>query len=423
MPRYHTIVIGAGLAGLTAACTLAQAKKKTLLVSSGIGALVLSSGCIDVLGYQPTDSKTPLLSPLDGLPAFLADWPEHPYHLLGAASIEAGLETFAGLVNAQGLTYEGSADRNWLLPSAAGAIHPTALAPASLAAGDLAAGGKILIVGFTELRDFYPALISDNLNAQDLGVTTAPITLNAPSPVAGRLDITPLQLAEAFEVPDFRQQVASLVKKAARDYDRVAFPAVLGLQRHADAMAYLEHQLGKPVFEISTLPPSAPGRRLFEALKAAFLDAGGRLLIGSKVLDGQIENGGATQISHETVTRPKTIRAEHYVLAAGGIYGGGLQTNQKGKVWEPVFGLPVTDQKDRQAWFEPEPMSPAGHALHRFGIRVNERFNPVDADDKVIANNLYVIGNMLAGTNWIQGRTGEGVAVASAVKVAKLLGD
>jgi glycerol-3-phosphate dehydrogenase subunit B len=174
MPIYHTIVIGAGLAGLTTAAYLAKAGKKTLLISGGIGSLVLASGCIDVLGYQPTDSKTPLDSPLQGIPAFLQDHPDHPYNLLGVEGVRAGIDAFSGITNYELRTTNPKPEtqnpkpetRNWWLPTPAGAVHPTALAPTSLAAGDLRAGGKMLIVGFNELRDFYPALLCDNLNAQ-----------------------------------------------------------------------------------------------------------------------------------------------------------------------------------------------------------------------------------------------------------------
>jgi len=184
-------------------------------------------------------------------------------------------------------------------------------------------------------------------------------------------------------------------------------------------MADLERGLGKPVFEISALPPSVPGRRLYERLKDIFLKAGGRLLIGSKVLGGEIEAGRVTQIRHETVTRPKTLRAEHYVLATGGIYGGGLEATSDGVIHEPIFNLPVAAPSDRAAWFGPELLSPGGRAIHRVGIRVDERFNPLDANGAVIAKNLYVAGNMLADVNWIQGRTGDGVAITSAFKVVE----
>ncbi len=451
MPTYHTIVIGAGLAGLTSAAYLAQAGRKTLLISGGIGALALASGCIDVLGYQPADSKTPLDSPLQGIPAFLKDHPDHPYHLLGAAGVRAGIDAFLQITNYELRTTSYRLNqkpetqdlkpetRNWFLPTPAGAVHPTALAPASLAAGELRAGGKMLIVGFNELRDFYPALLCDNLNAQNLGVTATALNLDAPPPAAGRWDITPLQLANIFEGAEFRRQVINALKKAAQSVDRVGFPAVLGLRRHAEVMADLERSLGKPVFEISTLPPSVPGRRLYEHLKDVFLKAGGRLLIGSKVLDGAIENGRVTHIRHQTVTRPKPLRAEHYILATGGIYGEGLEVPpplregqgegedsaakqpypNAGGIREPIFNLPVTAPPNRADWFGEDLFLPQGHGLRGAGIRVDERFNPLDARGAVIAKNLYVVGSMLAHVNWIQGRTGDGVAIASAFNVAK----
>ena len=444
MPKYHTIVIGAGLAGLTSACYLAQAGKKTLLISGGIGALTLASGCIDVLGYRPADSKTPLEFPLQSLPAFLQDHPRHPYHLLGAEAARAGIEAFLQITNYElqvtnsnpkTQTPKPEEIQNWFLPTPAGAVHPTALAPASLAAGDLRAGGKMLIVGFNELRDFYPALLCDNLNAQNLGVTATALHLNAPPPAAGRWDITPLQLARIFEEAEFRRQVIGALQKAAQKVDRVGFPAVLGLHKHAEAIADLERGLNKPVLEISTLPPSVPGRRLYERLKDAFLSAGGRLLIGSKVLDGEIEGGRVTHIRHQTVAHPKPLRAEHYVLAAGGVYGEGLEvphplregedsaaeqvTPGAESIREPIFNLPVIAPPNRADWFGEDLFSPAGHGLRSAGIRVDKRFNPLDAKGAVIAKNLYVVGNMLAYINWMQGLTGDGVAITSAFSAAK----
>ena len=44
-------VIGAGIAGLTAAIRLREAGHQVTLMSKGIGGLQLSQGSIDVLGY------------------------------------------------------------------------------------------------------------------------------------------------------------------------------------------------------------------------------------------------------------------------------------------------------------------------------------------------------------------------------------
>ncbi|MCZ7542112.1 MAG: hypothetical protein M5R40_00570 [Anaerolineae bacterium] len=53
---------------------------------------------------------------------------------------------------------------------------------------------------------------------------------------------------------------------------RVGFPAVLGLYDAARVQAVLADALGAPVFEITTLPPSVPGMRLYHALRARLLN-------------------------------------------------------------------------------------------------------------------------------------------------------
>jgi glycerol-3-phosphate dehydrogenase subunit B len=420
MSQYDVVVIGAGLAGLTTACQLAQADKKVLVVAQGDGALLLSPGSIDVLGFQPADSLEPVQNPAQKISDFLIDHPDHPYQLLGNAGIETGLEVFKGLVNGR-LDYQGDINRNWLLPSAAGALRPTCLAPVSMANGDVNQRGRMLIVGFNQLRDFYPSLISQNLNAQKLNVQTSALTLDLPQPLAGKSNITPIELATAFDQPGFRQQVVKAVKSKSRGYGRVGFPAVLGLDKHADVMKDMQRQLGKLVFEISTLPPSVPGRRLFDALKTLFLQAGGRLIIGSNVVDGTIEAGRVKQIRIETASRLKHIVAKNYVLATGGIFGGGIQTDESGKVWEPIFGLPFVADPNRHQWFSTNFLASGGQPVTNYGIRVNQQFSPLTHDNVSVAENLFVAGASLAGSNWITGRTGSGLALASATAISKQL--
>jgi glycerol-3-phosphate dehydrogenase subunit B len=410
--RYEVVVIGAGLAGLTAACGLAGAGRKTLLIADGIGALLLSSGCIDLLGYQPADSLEPLTNPLAHFEEFITSYPDHPYALLGQEALTQGLALFKRLV-AGTLEYRGELERNWLLPSALGAVRPTCLAPRSFVAGDLSRGGPMLIIGFRELRDFYPGLLCANLNAQNLGVQAEALLLDAPPPLAGRMNLTPLDFAQAFELPDFRRVVAWAIKGRGAG-SRIGLPAVLGLSRHAEVLADLEEMLEHPVFEISTLPPSVPGRRLFDALRRRFEQAGGRLLLGSRVVAGTMEAGRVTSIQHETANRLRSIRADHFVLATGGIYGGGLQTDAEGHVWEPIFNLPIQAAADRDGWVRPNFLDPRGQPVANYGVRVNERLNPV-------AENLYVAGAALAGADWTRGRTGEGVALATAATIVPRL--
>jgi glycerol-3-phosphate dehydrogenase subunit B len=193
------------------------------------------------------------------------------------------------------------------------------------------------------------------------------------------------------------------------------------LAKHADVMKDLQRQLGKLVFEISTLPPSVPGRRLFDALKTVFFQAGGKLIFGSNVVDGTIKNGRVEQIRIETASRFKPIVAQNYVLATGGIFGGGLQTDESGRVWEPVFGLPVAADANRHHWFAYNFLASEGQPVANCGIRVNQQFNPLGDNDVVVVENLFVAGASLAGSNWVAGRTGNGVAVGSAMAIANRL--
>ncbi len=419
MSRYDTIVIGAGLAGLTSAALLAQAGQKVLVVANGLGALLLASGGIDVLGFQPAEAAQPVRNPGEALADFAAGRPDHPYRLLGRDALEAGLTAFLPLVNPAGLAYQGDLSRNWLLPSAVGAIHPTCLAPAGLAQGDLSRPDRLLLVGFSELRDFYPALIAQNLTAQELVLSAEPFNLEMSIPQAKAHNATPLELARAFDLPDFRRQVVNALKGRTKGVDRVGFPAVLGLNQHPAVLADLQEQLGKPVFEISALPPSVPGRRLFEALKQALLQAGGRLLVGSKVVEGVIEGGQVTQIRHETASRLKALSAQNFVLATGGIFGGGLQATESGQLQESIFNLPVAFEANRHKWFAPSFLSSQGQPVFNAGLRVNAQLQPLNGGSAPLAQNLYVVGAALPGAEWTSGRTGDGLALASAAAAAQ----
>lgn len=417
--KHNTIVIGAGLSGLMTANLLAQAGQKVKLLANGIGAIALTSGAIDVLGYQPANNDTPLKNPFAALDDFLVPRPAHPYRLTGADAIWRGLDALKRITAAQGLPYIGETEKNLWLPTALGAIHPAALAPQGMAQGDIQRGGRMLLVGFDELRDFYPKLACENLNAQKLGVRAASVTLKLPTPVDGKKNITPIELAHAFDDPDFRHRLVSVLKPHTKGFSRIGFPAVLGLQHHNLVLADLESELGKIVFEISTLPPSVPGRRLFEALKADFLAHGGEFLLGMHVVDSKISGGIVQSIRTESASRLLTHRAANFVLATGSIFSGGVETASDGSMREPVFDLPVFAPTNRHQWFTQK--FSGGQPVAEAGIRVNARLNPVRNDGSVIAENLFIVGAQLAGFSWTDGRTGGGVALASAAVVVENL--
>uniref|UniRef100_UPI0025B6922F FAD-dependent oxidoreductase n=1 Tax=Aeromonas caviae TaxID=648 RepID=UPI0025B6922F len=68
--KFDSIVIGGGMAGLSAALRLAEAGQKTLLMASGQSALHFSSGSVDLL-ESDGDPRAPL-------PPFFPSPPDPP---------------------------------------------------------------------------------------------------------------------------------------------------------------------------------------------------------------------------------------------------------------------------------------------------------------------------------------------------------
>ena len=72
---HDAVVIGAGLAGLTAALRLADEGRRVLVVAKGVGSTRLAPATIDVLGFADGQVESPTRS----LPRFADAHPGHPY--------------------------------------------------------------------------------------------------------------------------------------------------------------------------------------------------------------------------------------------------------------------------------------------------------------------------------------------------------
>lgn len=413
---YDAIVIGLGLAGLTAGLRLAQEGRRVVMIAKGVGGTHLGGGTIDVLGYGDGLIEHPAAA----LPDFLVTHPDHPYARTGLPALQAATTWFLRTVEAEGYPFTGSLDTNFLLPTAAGAIRPSALVPQSMVSGDLRSGGEVVIVGFRNLKDFYPAFLSDNLaHAQLPGrarVSARPLIVDPPG-FADEADLSPLDLARAFDRAEFRAALAADVRSQIRPGERVGFPAVVGLRDPVTAWQDLRARLDAPVFEIPTLPPSVPGIRLFERLERALRAAGGRVHIGFPVIEAHVDGGICTGVATGGASRPYTWRAQHVVLATGGIATGGIMTESDGTVRETVFGLPLAGV--------PAPDSPRflpgyfdRHPFSRVGLAVDDDLRPLDSDGRPVITNLRAAGAMLAYAEPWREKSGDGISLATGYHAA-----
>jgi glycerol-3-phosphate dehydrogenase len=416
------LIIGAGLTGLTAAYVAAKAKLKVNVVAQGWGAHHWTSGTVDLLGYVPGEPDEAVPRPFAALAKLTAERPGHPYSLLGRDQLKENLDVFAAITAEIGLPYVGAANEgeNMWLPSAVGAARPTYLAPQGQAAGDLGRPEPMLIVGFQGMRDFYPYLIAENLSRQGMAARAAMLPLGL---VTDRHDFSTIHLAEGFEDEERLALIAARLKEWLRPGERIGLPAIAGIDKHPAVLAELERQTGTAVFEIPTLPPSVPGIRLFKRLRRHLLQMGVRVDAGMKVSGAQVSGNGddaaVASVQIESSARPYKQRADHFLLATGGILGGGFSSDRNGRVWEVIFDLPLNAPQKRSHWFHRNFLNREGHPVFAAGVIVDKNFRPLNPAGERLFSNLSAAGNLLAHSDSLQERSMEGVAIGTAIGAVK----
>lgn len=406
------VVIGAGIAGLTAALRLATGGASVTLVAGGLGGLQLSQGSVDILGYAPDVVSRPL----DAIDALADADPGHPYAILGRDRVESALTWLTEVLPAGTLT--GSVSENMRLPTAVGVARPTALAPPSLAAGALRAGSSLAIVGIRVLKDFQPGIVAANIARVPLDggtVTATPGWIDIPAR-EGEVDSSPLTFARSMDDPGFRRRVADALSRAAGDADAIGVPAVIGA-RDPDVWSRLCEEVGRTVFEIPTPPPCVPGVRLNATLTDAVRAAGVRVIIGGWVVEKGSDASGLQWVATNAAGRNRRHAARAFVFAPGGFESGALRVDSRWQVDEPALGLPVS---------EPPPDGPIvdsdvgmDHPLFLSGLRVDDTMRVLHPGSSEPAyGNVYAAGGILAGAIRWKEKSGEGIAVASAVRAA-----
>ncbi len=405
------LIIGAGLAGLSAAYSAAAAGLSVHLIAKGQGATHWSAGTIDVLGYSPLD-RSPVDRPFAHLDQSAQGNGHHPYALLGGDALRSSLHTFCDLSQIIDLPYLSAetADVNLHLPSPVGAARPVFLAPQAQIDGRLDRPQPMVIVGFDRLPDFYPKLIVENLRKQGYDARSAflPISL-----ITRRQVFNNVWLSEFVEGDEVLNRLADALRGLVKPGERIGFPAILGLHEHRRVFDYLRRAVDATLFEIPTLPPSVPGIRLYAALSRQLAQMGVRIDIGMEVIGFHAEHDQIAWVETATSARPLKHRARSFLLATGGILGGGIDSDHTGRVWETIFDLPLTAPQDRAAWFRPHFLDPEGQPIFSGGVRVDRRFQPLDEENRRVYTNLWAAGGILSGADPIRERSLEGIAIAT----------
>jgi glycerol-3-phosphate dehydrogenase subunit B len=409
--HFDAIVIGAGTSGLTAAIRLAQDGAQVCVLAKGVGSTHLAPATIDVLGYAPG----PVQQPRRALAELIAERPDHPYALLGPELVAEALVWFQGIANDGPLTGYGYAggglDRNRRYPSALGTLRPSALVPETMAAGDAEGLRRVCIVGTPALRDFHSSLCAANLSAAGIDARPHNIELRL-----DRADASTLGIARRFDDPAWRARFCAELAPALRAEEHIGLPAMLGVRDPHGVLVDLEQRLGRRVFEIPTLPPSVPGMRLYELLTSALRRAGGRIVLGAEVISARWQLGHLLAVNTRAAGRDHTYLAPWFVLAAGGFASGAIELDSHWQTRERVLGLTL-----RGLPGEGEPRFAASYfgqqPLARVGIEVGPDLRAHGTD------NVLVVGAALPGAVPWREHSGEGIALASGMRAAQVVGE
>ncbi|MGA9857472.1 MAG: anaerobic glycerol-3-phosphate dehydrogenase subunit GlpB [Solirubrobacteraceae bacterium] len=404
--HFDAVVIGAGTAGLVAATRLAEDGARVCVLAKGVGSTHLAPGTIDVLGYAPDR----VAEPAKAVEQLIAARPDHPYALTGSAALGEAvtwLQRTAQDGPLPGYAYTGSLEHNLLLPTAVGALRPSALVPETMAAGDAAGLRRVVIVGTPALRDFHPSLCAANLLTVGIEARSVSLALSLE-----RADMSTLGIARHFDDPDWRARFCAELSPSLGGAEHVGLPAMLGLTDPHAVLTDLQQRLGRGVFEIPTLPPSVPGMRLYEILRHALRAAGGRLVLGAEVTGSERDGARLTSVATRAAGRDKHYAAPWFVLASGGFASGGIELDSRWATHDRVLGLPLRglpgDGQPRfvSRYFDEQPLA-------RVGVAVDGELRAEGVENVVVA------GAALPGAvPWREG-CGEGVALASAVRAAQ----
>lgn len=399
-----TIVIGAGMAGLTAALMLKERGEDVTIISRGLGSLPLSEGVLSIY-----DSPTPLHA--------LAQLPDsHPYSKAGEQALASGIEAFTSHI-----PLEGSLERSVLLPTTLGGLRRASFYPASYAAGVCTTDGDeiapdqspYLLVGFSGFKDFYPALAAGNLARQ--GVRTRSHMLD----LAFAGGETALNFSRQLDKGTAAEELGEQLGALAQERERIGIPAVL----RENAFKRCQKAAGVPLFQIPTAPPSVAGLEWNETLTQACREARIDIHLNARAVGTRSSDGRIDALRVEIAGSTRDISCDNVIYAAGGLEAGAFERDSYGTLSEKVFDLPLytcqggTPVTDTSSLVNPDYWADE-QLLFTCGLAVDEYMRALGEGSEPAWENLYAAGSMLAGAQRAREKSGEGIALASAAAAA-----
>ncbi len=344
---FDVLVIGEGLAGVTAAATAASQGARVTLASTGPGRFVLATACLDLNGIAYGESGSLSCDPQD---------------------VEEAVSFFADFSTRAGCAYEGGVEERRMLPTVMGTFQTVSLAPRSIWQGDPRSMTKAVIVGIEGLSSFDADFVAERLffHTQQMGLNSSyrSATIKPPEDVPHPL--TTVEIGTRWDRDSaYREAFTAKLKSVVSDAELMILPGVLGVKSDDSDFTHLEEKLGCAICELPTVPPSVPGLRLLQLFNRHLARSGVEVCTGFSVQKLCLDGNRCTGAYLDVPGKPRFMRADAVVLATGHF----------SHLLEPDE---VHDNSPRRATL------------------VDDEFHPLTIAGNVIATNLFECGGTIS---------------------------
>ncbi len=417
---FDLAVIGTGMAG-TAAAVFAAGRGLSTAQVGETGEIIFASGYLDLLGVYPQAEKNLLKNPWEGLAHLAGRDSDHPLARIRPGKIQLAMDEFLDFLVAAGLPYRCSKDCNSTVLTPLGTVKPTYGVPQTMWAGVQALQDKksCLLVDIRGLRGFSARQIAA-VHARNWPKLR---TVSIDFPESQHLsELYTETMARQLELHQNLENLAARIEPHLQDTRMVGLPAILGIRRSPETVAALARILGRPVFEIPTMPPGVPGLRLREVFAEQIPALGVRFFREKRVSAVRSSKSGGFTLTLEANPGADSLRADRVLFAGGRFLGKALLADQDG-IHEPLFGLPVFQPRSRNRWHRRYFLDPRGHRVNQAGLETDDTFRPLAESGRPAFENLYAAGSILAHQDWMRQKCGSGLAIATAYAAVEAMAD